>query len=450
METIQEKVRKNLQKLLPAEKKSSVLAALSGGKDSMSLLNILLELRNELKIDISVCYVNHNLRGDESAEEEAFVTNYIGNLKLPFYKINIDKNKWENLKRESVEMAARRYRYDFFNKTASEHNINFIITAHNLNDNIETLFLRLLRSGGVDSLSGIPVKNRNIIRPFLNVSRKEIEEYIRTKALPYYEDSSNKKDIYKRNMIRNRVIPVLSDIQPGFEKNLERMIFFFREEKAFLHRIVNAELKKLTVYRSEFYFALSKNKFRLKPVFLQKQVIKLILIMLGRPARPDKSLFSSLLNTKKINYYKNDFQCIERGEILWYINKNKIRHYRSSLQINDIPSFAENNEYTIEIKKSTVNDFYRQPFFDAEKVIFPVYLRPLEKDDTIMTVTSIKIKKILKNMKIPQILFSETVILSDAKKVIGFFLNGIFRISKEFYINDTEKEHCTVKIIKKK
>jgi tRNA(Ile)-lysidine synthase len=166
METIQGKVIMNLRRLLPSDKGSSILVALSGGKDSVTLLNILIGLKSDFKLQIYAAYVNHNLRGSESTLEEKFVTDYTAGLGIQLYKYAVNPSYWENTGRESIEMAARKIRYDFFNRIVFEKSLDFIATAHNLNDRIETFFIQVLRSGGIETLSSIPIKNKNIIRPY--------------------------------------------------------------------------------------------------------------------------------------------------------------------------------------------------------------------------------------------------------------------------------------------
>lgn len=229
MESMYLKFKNNLKRLQVLNK--SILVAVSGGKDSITLLNLLLEVQNEFKLKLFGAYVNHNLRGNESAEEEKFVTDYFKEKDILLFKHIVNTTFWEKLKNQSVEMAARKIRYDFFNKSCIENSIDFIATAHNFNDKVETFFLNLTRGSGIDSLSSIQMKNKNIIRPILNITRNDIEEYARSNNLKFVEDSSNSKNIYKRNIVRNELFPVINRLKPDFLKSFNHIFNFIDEEK---------------------------------------------------------------------------------------------------------------------------------------------------------------------------------------------------------------------------
>jgi tRNA(Ile)-lysidine synthase len=435
IESIREKFILNLKSLLRGNGQNhSVLVAFSGGIDSRCLLDLMLAIAGEMRLEISAAYVNHNLRGKESASEEKFVSRLADILGIRLYKKVIEKTAWD-LKGESIEMAARRFRYDFFNATCRENHIEYVATAHNLNDNIETFFLKILRAGGVETLSSIPAKNRNIIRPLLNITRNEIIIYSKERGLEYVEDSTNKKNIYKRNMIRNLVMPVLPGIQPGFERNMERLFGFFEEEKKFVSDITKSILKKITVYRACNYFAVSKNGFSNRKDFIKKNLIKMILKKINYPAKPDKYLFRSLLVNRKITYKKNDFLCIERGNLLWFINNPGTIPFDRKIHVNEIPFSCESGSFSIELKRSTTDKPGSEFVFDLKKVKQPLCLRYLKNDDKMATKENISVTKILKNMKIPTVLFKEAAILTDSEKVVGFLMGNIFRVSKDFYID---------------
>jgi tRNA(Ile)-lysidine synthase len=448
MEAITKKVKDNLSQLI-SRKNPSILVAFSGGIDSRCLLDILMDLKDDMHLDIAVAYVNHNLRNGESTTEEEFVTGLVDILDLTLYKKSVDKKFWLELKRESVEMAARRIRYDFFNSISKEKKIDYVVTAHNLNDNIETFLLKVLRAGGVDTLSSIPRKNRNIIRPLLNVSRNEIELYVNEKKLRFIEDSSNKKNIYKRNIIRNNIMPILSEIQPGFDVNFEKLFLFFREEKIFINSVIRKIFKKTVVYRSDCYCGLSKEKFQRQGVFVKKHLIKTIIRNIGFPAKPDKYMFASLLSGKKTSYNKNSLLCLERGNIIWFINKEMIFPLKEEISVSSFPFYHESGGLVIELKKDKDAVPGKTFSFDLNKIKFPLVIRSLKKEDIMKTTTEISLIKILKNMKIPSVLFPEVIVIEDKDKTVGFVLDDIFRISSDFYF-DEGSETVTLCISKKR
>ena len=439
------KISANLKTLLPKNKRSSLLLAFSGGIDSRCLLDILVKLREELGFDLYVAYVNHNLRGEESLDEEKFVRNTVKKLGLKLFTHTVENKTWSELKRESVEMAARRIRYGFFHKTADENKIDLIVTAHNRDDNIETFFLKILRAGGIDTLKSIPKKNLNIIRPMLDVTRKEIEHYAAQNRLEFIEDSSNKENKYRRNILRNKVIPNLSEVQPGFENNIEKLFAFFEEETRFINRMIRKYLKKVTVYSTDKYFALSKQDFICFSPFIKKQIIKIILNLTGFPAKPDKYLFKSILFSEIISYKKSDFLCLERGNLLWFINTGRLKGIGFDLDVPGIPYNIGKDGFEIFIDKTDTAVPGNGFCFNGSIVNYPLHIRTLKENDTIMTTEKIKITKILKNMKIPGVLFKEVIVIADNDNPVGFYLDGITRISKDFYF-DRDSEILSFKI----
>lgn len=197
--------------------KDKVLVALSGGPDSICLLDILLELKEILDIDIAVAHVNHLLRGQESDSDENFTKKLCEKINVKYYCKRVDINKISKEKNISHELAGREERYSFFSEICKNYGYNKIAIAHNLNDNAETVLMRLMRGTGLDGLIGIKSKRDNIIRPIMCLNRKEIESYINKKELQTCLDKSNLERDYTRNKIRLDLIPYM---QENFNKDL--------------------------------------------------------------------------------------------------------------------------------------------------------------------------------------------------------------------------------------
>jgi tRNA(Ile)-lysidine synthase len=241
---MKDKFTKHLLDQLKIPVKSRILVAVSGGLDSIALLNLLKQSDTE----IGVAHANFQLRGDESDCDEVFVKELAAKYNLPFFSKRFDTNFVANQKGFSIQMAARKLRYDWFEKLASEHRWGFVATAHHLDDQIETFFINLLRGTGISGLKGIPERNGIYIRPLLSFYRSEIEEYVRTLRLDYREDSSNLKTDYLRNRVRHHLIPLLDELQPAFRKvmagNLEHLASaetFFRNS---MNDLINGIVKK--------------------------------------------------------------------------------------------------------------------------------------------------------------------------------------------------------------
>lgn len=190
-----------------------VIVGLSGGADSVSLLHVLNSLKDELKISICAAHVNHMIRGAEAERDEQFVITLCKELNIPLHIGRFDIPAISKESGESEELCGRKVRYKFFNSIDKKAKI---ATAHNLNDSAETFFLNLSRGSGLNGLCGIPGVRENIIRPLIECSRAEIEEYCEKNSLDYVTDSTNLSDDYTRNQIRHHVLTVMSEINPSF------------------------------------------------------------------------------------------------------------------------------------------------------------------------------------------------------------------------------------------
>ena len=202
------------QNMLP--RGTRVLCAVSGGADSLCLLHLLKSREAELGIKVFAAHYEHGLRGEESLRDCAFVESWCRENGILCVSEHGDVKAFAREKGMGLEEAARELRYAFLQKTAAELGCTRIATAHNADDNAETLIFNLCRGSGAAGLRGIPPVRGNIIRPLLHCTRAEIEDYLRENQVPHVEDSSNAGDEYSRNRIRHRVTPVLREINPAF------------------------------------------------------------------------------------------------------------------------------------------------------------------------------------------------------------------------------------------
>ncbi len=197
-----------------------ILLAVSGGIDSMVMTHLFMRLG----FDFRIAHCNFSLRGEESDGDEAFVKEFANNHSIPFYSIRFDTKEIASSKGLSIQMAARELRYEWFEELRVENGLSYVALAHNLNDNIETFLINLIRGTGIAGLSGIKPKNQYLIRPLLFAPRSEIKEYSEKYEVTYREDSSNSDIKYTRNKIRHLIMPVLKEINPSFENTIEETI----------------------------------------------------------------------------------------------------------------------------------------------------------------------------------------------------------------------------------
>ncbi len=205
-------------KLLP--RGGTVLAAVSGGCDSMCLLHSLVELSGKFGFSVAAAHFNHMLRGDESDRDERFVTEYCKNLGIPCYTGRGDVHAEAAQRRRGIEETARSMRYAFLERVCSQRGFLRIATAHSADDNVETVLINLARGAGLAGISGIPPRRGNVIRPLLFATRAEIELFLNENDIPHVEDSTNADDDYTRNKLRHHVIPALREINPRLSETV--------------------------------------------------------------------------------------------------------------------------------------------------------------------------------------------------------------------------------------
>lgn len=199
-------------------KGKKLLIACSGGLDSV----VLTKLMKELDFEIALAHCNFSLRGMESDGDEMFVIGLARNLEIPVFAETFDTKKFAEEYKVSTQMAARDLRYNWFSEILEDFKYDYILTAHHLDDDLETFFINLSRGTGIKGLTGIPEENNKIIRPLLNFSREEIFQYAEGNNLKWREDSSNKKTDYLRNNLRLEVLPKFKETSESLLKNFQK------------------------------------------------------------------------------------------------------------------------------------------------------------------------------------------------------------------------------------
>ncbi|MDN5307530.1 MAG: tRNA(Ile)-lysidine synthase, partial [Eubacteriaceae bacterium] len=190
-----------------------VLIGVSGGADSLALLHFLDHFKKTLKIKVGVAHLNHCLRGDAADNDEALVRDYCQARKIPFFSGHRNVKDMASDQKISLEEAGRQARYAFFEKVCQEQGYNRIALGHHLDDQAETVLMRLIRGTGIKGISGIR-SNRSVIRPFLTISKKEILDYCAVKDLIFCTDESNFSNVYTRNKIRLEIMPKILAVNP--------------------------------------------------------------------------------------------------------------------------------------------------------------------------------------------------------------------------------------------
>ncbi len=293
-----------------------VCAALSGGADSVSLLLALRELQDELGAEICACHLNHGLRGEESDGDERFCRDLFERLNVPFYSEKIDVSA-DVSKHESLEEAARRMRYEFFGRALRHFGGAVLATAHNANDNAETVLLNLTRGTALKGLCGIPPVRTfgngefKVIRPLIGCTRAEIEDYLRVKSQNFVTDKTNLSEDYTRNRIRMRILPELAEINPSIVGTIGRMTEKLRADSDFLDSLAEKALRETRDGRGWNALKLSE-----QPMPVKSRAVRQILINGGvEPSSLRIDTAVSLLGKRsaRFNPCKDRFFTIRKG-----------------------------------------------------------------------------------------------------------------------------------------
>ena len=354
-------------------REDKLLVALSGGADSVALL---LALKG-LGYDLEAVHCNFHIRGDEAERDALFCEELCRHINVPFHRKDFDTNIYAKTRKVSVEMAARELRYSFFEELRKEIGAVVICVAHHCEDQAETVLMNLLRGTGIKGLRGMIPLHDFVARPLLNVSRKEIENYLDLLKQPYVTDSTNLETDYSRNKLRLQVLPLLQEINPGVVDNIVRTANNFRQAELMLHNEISdfvssdsLSIEDLKQHPSPEYvlFELLQNK-----AFSSAQINQISESLDGENGRRWLSPTHELL--------------IDRGRIL--IQKRTEDHIDIAIEITQIGTFQYAEGQEIILFEQTKNEAFLPSTdnssvdMDSEKVRFPLILRKVKTGDRI-------------------------------------------------------------------
>ncbi|MBQ2916794.1 MAG: tRNA lysidine(34) synthetase TilS [Clostridia bacterium] len=245
---MKQKILQTIKKYNLIENGDSIVIGVSGGPDSICLLHVLNELKSKLNFKIYVAHINHMIR-EEADEETEYVKNFCKNLGVECYIKRIDVVKIANNLKRGTEETGRQIRYEFFNEVLEKTTSNKIATAHNNNDKVETILMNILRGSGLSGLKGIEaIRDNKYIRPLIETSREEIEQYCKDNNLNPKIDKSNNENIYTRNKVRNVVIPYIKqEFNSNILKTINRLSEVSTEENEYLNKVTAETFNRVLV-----------------------------------------------------------------------------------------------------------------------------------------------------------------------------------------------------------
>ena len=271
------KVLETIKKYKLIEKADKIVVGVSGGPDSICLINILNEIKNDkminLNFELIVAHVNHMIRENAKLDEE-FVKEFCIKNDVPCFVKKVDVLKKANEDKIGTEEAGRNVRYEFFNEVLNNTGSDKIAIAHNKNDSVETVILNIIRGTGTAGLIGIESKNGRYIRPLIRSERIDIERYCRENNLNPRIDESNSENIYNRNKVRNIIIPYIKDkFNPNIINTIDKLSDIIKEEEIYINNIVNNIYKKILIEERDDYIKVNLKEFNNQELLIRKKMI---------------------------------------------------------------------------------------------------------------------------------------------------------------------------------
>ena len=275
---MKQKVIETIRKYNLIEDGDKIVLGVSGGPDSISMLNILKEIKDAqiIKFEIYVAHINHMIR-KEAIDDEKYVEDYCNRNNIKCYIKRIDVVKIANDKKMGTEEAGRNARYDFFEEILKDTDSNKIAIAHNKNDKIETIIMHLLRGSGLSGLKGIePIRDNKFIRPLIECERSEIEQYCEENKLNPRIDKTNFENEYTRNKIRNIVIPYIKqEFNPNILQTLSRLSEVVTEEVEYVDKQTQKIYQQILIEKTDKQISLNLKKFNEQEKIIKSQLILL-------------------------------------------------------------------------------------------------------------------------------------------------------------------------------
>ncbi len=424
-----------LYSTLPQPQQFKFLLAASGGSDSMVLATLLLNLG----IYFEIAHVNYKLRGESSDLDQKILENFGKKHQIPVhvYEVSGKDQKPEN----SIQLWARELRYSFFEKLKKDHHLDFLLTAHHLNDQLETFIINLSKASGINGLSGIPKNENKIIRPLLKFTKQEIYEFAQENNIEFREDESNKKNDYLRNKIRNNISPLLLETNENFMKNFSKSIDILNESKDFIKSQIEKIHKELCISKTNEKTTLNKQKLSKESQFVQFEILK----NFGFINKTEMEKIFVAENNSSF-FTKSHQIIIHRNEII-FIPKEQEEISDERILLISKEDSRQINSFSIEDKITTIDEI-NIPFswdFDAEKIDFPVYLRKKQEGDIFYPTGfsgSKKVSKFFKDEKLSILAKQKIWLLTDRQNnVLGIIP---FRQDRRFATSNNTTNILTI------
>ena len=407
-----------IAKHLPFIQGKKLLIAISGGLDSMMLFH----LCKELGMNIGVAHCNFGLRGEESKVETLFVKTKMEEAQTPCYIKYFNTYAYAKEKKKSTQMAARELRYTWFQELVEVHDFQYILTAHHADDTAETLLINLSRGTGVKGLSGIPRQNKNVVRPLLGFSRKQLKEYATNHDIQWKEDSSNASDNYLRNHIRHHAMTALENAAPHFLEGITKTQEYVRQSIALL-KVYETQLKQELTYpidekQESVVFCIDLKKLELHPE--PNAVLYTLLEEYGFTAWQDIYDLKDAQAGKRV--ISSSHTILKNREALLLISNNiEKKSQRHWIKENDSMVIVEGKQLQLEEVIGRVSSGKNQIYVDKDTLKYPLHIRSWEEGDYFFPLGlggKKKLSKLFKDEKLSLLQKGGVKILCSQDKIV--------------------------------
>lgn len=401
------KIDETVKKFNMLSNGDTVVVGVSGGKDSMLLLNYLIEKSDELNLKIIVANVEHGIRGESSKRDTQFVKDFCRDNGVEFRCLEIDAPSGAKAEKTGVEEYSRKRRYEFFNSLGGDK----IATAHSLSDNVETVLFRLSRGTSLKGAKGIPAVRGRIIRPLIECSADEIINACNELEIPYVTDETNFDDDYSRNLIRNQVIPLLKKINPQTENAINRFIACANEDDGCLSQLAEKYVEE----------KLNKNEIAKLSPAISKRVIEIYSQSFG------VTLDEKHLREVNALLFKNGKVQIKDS---LYAVSNKDYLYLTTLNEKNADFTVNSNVISIDEFNESKSEFVKKFAFycDCDKISGEVFVRKRLSGDEITLEKrncTKSLKKLFNELEIPIEKRYSIPVICDCDGVIGVYKHAL-------------------------
>ncbi|MDR3025673.1 tRNA lysidine(34) synthetase TilS [Chryseobacterium sp.] len=426
-----------LKNLVHEPENHTYLLAVSGGADSMVLASLFKDLGNKIKdseFKFQVVHINYKLRGNDSDLDQKTVQDFCekNHIKFHLYEVSEKDRKPDN----SIQLWARELRYTFFKEIQKKEKLEFLVTAHHLNDQLETFIINLSKAAGINGLSGIPSNDNSILRPLLNFSKKEIYQFAEQNNIPFREDLSNKKNDYLRNKIRNEIVPMLMETNDHFLENFKKSSLYLNQTKDFVQKQVQEIENRITIFNQNNKI-LSKEKLDQESDFVKFEILK------NYGFNQEEEIPKIFKAENNSSFFSKEYQLIVNRDELIFIDKGNEKEIEEEIVLIDHFDFSENQININLVDYIESIDGINKGFewdFDADKLHFPLRLRKQKEGDELYPTGfsgKKKVSKFFRDEKLSILARQKIWILTDSNdSVLGIIP---FRQDRRYAKNEKTK-----------